>query len=171
MVPNSLTHIILVSFRMQKKKKKKPKHTIQNTKCINSPHPTPCPITHTYCDASWNTEKPRHKGGGRAECAEGAELCVVRRQKRPRPRGTLQPPSLPPRPTHIQANVVLTYTTLPDMLKPVVPGGWKGKGREGEGRTYWGHGWGGGGEEGKGGTFCREPQGVRVLLGWWWLAG
>lgn len=51
MVPNSLTHIILVSFRMQKRTK----HTIQNTKCINSPHPTPVQW-HTPTDASWNTE-------------------------------------------------------------------------------------------------------------------
>lgn len=49
MVPNSLTHIILVSFRMQKRTK----HTIQTTKCINSPHPTP---------AWWHTPTVMHLG-------------------------------------------------------------------------------------------------------------
>lgn len=53
------------------------------------------------------------------------------RQRRLRPHGLPKPPPLPPRPTHIQANGDSTYTTLPDMLKPVVPG--DEKGREGRG--------------------------------------
>lgn len=49
------------------------------------------------------------------------------------------------------------------MLKPVVPG--DEKGREGTGWTYWGHRCRGGG------TLAGSPRGVRVLLGWWRLAG
>lgn len=53
----------------------------------------PCPMTHTYCDAPWNTEN-QDKG-------EAAELCVVGSQKRLRPRGPRSPPPVPPRPTHL----------------------------------------------------------------------
>lgn len=67
MVPNSLTRIILVSFRMQKRTK----HTIQNTKCINSPHPTPVQW-HTPTNASWNTENQ--------DIREAAEQSVQRGQ-------------------------------------------------------------------------------------------
>lgn len=107
-------------------------------------------MTHTYCDASWNTENQEDMREAVEQSAQvGAELCVVGKQRRLRPHGPPKPPSPPPRPTHIQANGVLTDTTLPDMLKPVVPGDEKGR----EGRTYWGRGWGGRRD------VCREPQG------------
>lgn len=58
--------------------------------------------------------KPRHKGGGRAECAEGR---AVWRDGR---KGPSSPP-LPTIPTYKQ--YVLTFTALPDMLKP--SGAWR----------------------------------------------
>lgn len=59
----------------------------------------------------------RGKGGG------GAEECIVGRQRR-----------LPP--TYKQMEFFLTYTTLPDMLKPVVPGDEKGEERGGDGHRW-----------------------------------
>lgn len=92
MVPNSLKHIILVSFRMQKRKKK---HILQTTKCINS---NPCLIAHTYCDASWNTKNQEDMREVAEQSVQvGDKLCVVGKAEEAR---TSSPPATP-HPTHI----------------------------------------------------------------------
>lgn len=100
-------------------------------------------MTHTYCDASRNTENQDIREAVEQSAEQvGAELRVVGKPRRLRPRrAALKPPSLPPSPAHVQANGVLSYATLPDMLKPAVPGDEEG-GEKGEvwGEAYWGHG-------------------------------
>lgn len=130
MVPNSLTHI-LVSLGMQKRTK----HTIQNTKCNNSPHPT-CLVTHTYCNASWNEENQDLREAVE-QCAEEMEMYEVKRQRGLQPCGHPNLHSSHPTPPTYKQMGVLTYTTLPDMLKPVVPGDENKEAKGGKDWTYW----------------------------------
>lgn len=86
-------------------------------------------MTHTYCDASWNTEhqdmreeaEQSAQRGRAVRGGEGREDCNLM--------GPLNlHPFLPPTYlTYTQANGVITYTTLPIMLKPVVPGDERGR--------------------------------------------
>lgn len=73
MVPNSRTHIILVSFRMQKRKKKI-LYRIQSALT----HPIqPLPDdTHTYCNASWNTENQDIREAV-AQSAQRGQSCAL----------------------------------------------------------------------------------------------
>lgn len=95
-------------------------------------------MTHTYCDASWNTENQDIREAVEQSAQRGQSCAWWEGREGHDLEGLMGRlnlhPSLPPRPTHIQANGVLTYTTLPDMLKPVVPG--DEEGREGRGWTY-----------------------------------
>lgn len=95
------------------------KKSIQTTKCIIT-HPVQPLPGDTPTEMHLGAErKPRHEreGGG------GAEECIVGRRRR-----------LPP--TYKQMEFLLTYTTLPDTLKPVVPGGGKGGERGGDGHRW-----------------------------------
>lgn len=111
------------------KKKNKAYYRLQSA--LTHPVQPPSPTTHTYCDASWNTENPDMREAAE-QSAEGAELCVVGRPPSPKPPSHPSHPSQP-HPAHTQANGVLTYRALPDTLKPVVPGDEQGREARGGG--------------------------------------
>lgn len=149
MVPNSINHIVLVSFRMQKRTI----HTIQNTKCINIPHPTLPDDTHTHYNASWTSENQDLRRRA-VECAEGAGLCVAERQRGLRPGGDV---NLHPTPLSYKQNGVFLFFTFTTVryVKASDAWGWRGKQKR---------------EEGRKGCFPGGPGRLRVTLEGWRLA-
>lgn len=87
-------------------------------------------MTHTYCDASWNTENQDIREAVEQSVQRGQSCVWWKGRESCNLVGRLHLcSSHPAPPTHKQTK--LAYTTLPDMLKPVVPG--DEKEREGRG--------------------------------------